>query len=439
MHLKHLSSTGKIKDYGPSGNSGQFAELFGRKYFQNHTLSGKAFLDRRAVHFYGYKPSDFGDTVINKDDLKQRYLVIGAEAGFGSNYATDDKLNHSFGLSWYNLTDLYKVKESKVRLSADLNKKYDLLKLGGKQTLGLNTSLSFLSQSDSITKIRSSLLYLNPYITATYKEYSFRAGIGFYVAADSVTNAHIYPMLEAKLELIPAALQLYAGIDGGMERLSVKELSEQNPFMSSRMVMQYSYNKFRAYGGFNSNISRSFNFNGSISSSSCENYPFFVPDFNSALRNNFTLLYDDISVMKLKAEVEFVKADKLRLGLSGGYYNYYKLGNQQHAWYKPDYDAALAASYLMQDKIILKLRLGLNGPVWAKSPVLPDNPASAGIIDLTEKIPAWTDLSLGAEYRFSKAFSAWLNLNNLTNSRHLYWTNYPSYRLNFLGGLSYSF
>jgi len=42
---------------------------------------------------------------------------------------------------------------------------------------------------------------------------------------DSVTKAHLYPMLEAKLDLIPGALQLYAGIDGGMERNSIRFLN----------------------------------------------------------------------------------------------------------------------------------------------------------------------------------------------------------------------
>ncbi len=436
VHMKHLSSSGNIKDYGPSANSNQVVEMFGQKYFPEHTLSGKVFFNREGLHLYGYKPSDFHDTVISKDDLKQRYMQVGGEMNFSSAYKSQDKLNHNIRLSYYNLTDLYKVKENNILVSADLDKKYDLFNLDTKQTLGLNTSVNVLSQRESGKKANTTIVLLNPYIKANYNEYSFKAGFDIYVAHDSATASYIYPILEAKLDLIPGGLQLYAGIDGGIEQLTVKSLSDQNPYLSPNLVLSYCFNKFRAYGGFNSNISRSFNFNGSISSTTFENYPFFITDASTKLNNTFILLYDDISVMKLKAEIEFVKAEKLKLSLSGGYYNYYKLGSQAHAWYKPDYDAAFAASYNMQDKIILKLRAGINGPVWALVPNMPENPK---IASTPTKFNGWADISLGAEYRFNKALSFWLNLNNLTNNQHLYWHNYPSYRLNLLAGLSYSF
>jgi hypothetical protein len=205
------------------------------------------------------------------------------------------------------------------------------------------------------------------------------------------------------------------------------------------LPLNYSRNKFRAYGGFHSNISRNFNFNGSISSTTIENYPFFITDSTTFLKNTFTLLFDDISVLKINGELEFVKTEKLRIGLAGGYYNYYKLGDQLHAWYKPDYDLAFNASYDMQKKILLRLKVGMNGPVWAKIPITGDNPSGTTMPVSAQKINGWWDVSLGGEYRFSKALSFWLNVNNITNSQHMYWYNYPSYRLNFMGGASFSF
>jgi len=440
LHLKHLSYDGKIKEYGPSANSSQVVEAFGQQYFDNHTLSGKLFFNREGLHLYGYKPSEYPDTTINRKDIQQRYLVSGAEVAFGSRYKNDDKLNHSFGVSYYHLSDSYKVKENNMVISARLDKQADLFKWDIPQTLGLVASYNFLNQRDSISKINASVLCINPTLSAKMNEYSFKAGLGFYVGIDSITKAHIYPMLEANIDLIPGALQLYAGIDGGMERNSIRSFSSENPYITSGIPLNYTYNKFRAYGGFNSNISRTFNFNGSIASTTFENYPFFITDTSAYLDNSFTLIYNDISIVRIKAELEFVKAEKLRLSLIGNYYSY-NLGDQEYAWYKPDYDLNFTALYNFQNKINIKFQLGFNGPVWALAPMdIPDDqdPMVTKVIE-AQKINGWVDASLGVEYKFNKALSFWLNINNLGSTQHFNWHNYPSYRINAMAGLSYSF
>jgi hypothetical protein len=438
LHLKHLSSDGKIKGYGPTGNSNQVAELYGQRYFENHNLSGKVYLNRQGLHLYGFKTDEFTDTLIPDKSLKQRYLVGGADVRFSSRYRADDRLNHQFGVSYYYLGDKYKVKENNVKITAALDKKYDLFKWEEKQVLGLNASFNLLNQKDSASKITASVLTINPNIKATFNEYTLRGGLGFYFGIDTVTKPHLYPELEGRIDLVKGALQLYAGIDGGMERNSILSLSTMNPYITSGLPLNYTYNKFRAYGGFSSNISRTFNFNGSISSTTFENYPFFITDSNTVLKNTFTLVYDDISMMKIKGELEFVKAGKFRLGLMAGYYSF-NLGEQEYAWYKPEFDFSFSSSYDFQNKIMFKLKATYTGSVWA--PVMPviKEPVSGKKSFTAEKIDGWLDLNLGIEYKFKKALSFWLNINNLTGNQHFYWHNYPSYRVNLLGGVSYSF
>jgi len=439
VHAKHLSSSGKIKEFGPVGNSTQLAELFGQKYFENHTLSGKVYLEREGLHLYGFKPSDFNDTAFDKDEIKQRYLTTGLDAAFGSRYKDHDRLNHDFGLSYYHLSDKYEVKEDQVKVRADLNKEYDLFHWKTPQLIGLNSSYTFYSQRDSVNSYNSGILNITPTLSARWDEYTFKAGLGFYVGMDTVTKGHLYPMLEARLDLVPDALQLYAGIDGGMERNSVRGLIEKNLYLTSGLPLGFTYNKFRAYGGFSSNISRVFNFNGSISSTTVENNPFFVTDTLNPLLNTFTLWYDDITITRIKAEMEFMKSEKLRLGVTGAY-NIYNT-DQEYAWYMPEVELGFQAAYNMQEKIILKFQANYTGPVWALT--VPDswyNREEPQLFNLTaKKIDGWIDLNLGMEYRFKKALSFWLNLNNLSNKQHFYWHNYPSYKLNALAGVSYSF
>ncbi len=440
VHLKHQSAAGEIKDYGPPKNSRNEAGINGSKYFGQHTLTGKAFYYRDVVHLYGFKPSEFKDTLIEEDDLKQRYFTAGGVVNFGSNYRSKDRLNHTSGLSYYHMAGLHKNAENNVKFTTTLDKRLDLFNFGSDQVLGVTGGYNFLNQRDSIGHINSGIFTIQPFIKAELNEYSFMAGFKLNVSSDSVTKGHLYPVAEAKLELIPDALKLYAGISGGMERTSMQGVTEQNLFISSVMPWNYVYDRFKIYGGFQSNISRSFNFNGSIASSTYENYPLFVVDTAAYLRNSFSLVYDNISTVKLKGELEFVKSARLRLSVTGAY-NHYKTNEQEYAWYKPAYEFEFSGRYDMQNKIVITAKATVNGPVWALAPT------EAVIIDGSEpeftfepeKLKGWTDINLGAEYRFNKALSFWLNFNNLTNSKYYRWYNYRSYGINLLGGVSYAF
>jgi hypothetical protein len=440
LHLKHQSAAGKIEDYGPPANSRDEAELTGTKYFDQHTLTGSAFYLRDGLHLYGYKLSDYPDTIIEKDDIKQRYYTAGAKATFGSNYKSKDELNHTFGLSYYHMAGLYESKENNVQFTTTLDKRFDLFKIDNDQVLGVTAGYNFLNQQDSLGHINSSIFLVNPFLKAQVNEYSIMFGFKLNIAADTVTQARVYPVAEVKLDLIPDALKIYAGFSGGMERTSLQSITEQNLYISSVVPWKYVYNKFKIYGGFQSNISRSFNFNGSITSNSYENYPLFVTDTLAYLHNSFTIVYDNVNEVKLKGELEFIKSARLRLALTGTY-NHYKTSREEYAWYKPAYEFEFTGRYDIQSKITITAKAVLNGPVWASVPV--ENPnidgPSISYIMESQEIKGWADINLGTEYRFNKALSFWLNFNNLSNNKYYRWNNYRSYGINLLGGVSYSF
>jgi len=148
-------------------------------YFENHSLSGKLFFNREGLHLYGFKPTDYPYTIIDKKRYPTTLPGRWREVSFASRYKDNDKLNHTFGFSYYHLADNYKVKENNILVSAKLDKQADLFKWDLPQTLGLNASLNFLNQRDSVNKINASVLCINPTISARLNEYSFKAGLIF--------------------------------------------------------------------------------------------------------------------------------------------------------------------------------------------------------------------------------------------------------------------
>jgi hypothetical protein len=46
-----------------------------------------------------------------------------------------------------------------------------------------------------------------------------------------------------------------------------------------------------------------------------------------------------------------------------------------------------------------------------------------------------TDISAGAEFKINKQFSAWLDFDNILNSKYERWNNYPVYGFQVIGGI----
>ena len=50
-----------------------------------------------------------------------------------------------------------------------------------------------------------------------------------------------------------------------------------------------------------------------------------------------------------------------------------------------------------------------------------------------------SDLSAGIEFKINKMFSAWMDVNNILNTKYERWHNYEVYGLNLMGGVRVNF
>ena len=54
-------------------------------------------------------------------------------------------------------------------------------------------------------------------------------------------------------------------------------------------------------------------------------------------------------------------------------------------------------------------------------------------------LKGYVDLYLGAEYRYTKRFSLFLDVSNLSASKYERWYRYPVQRVLLVGGATYAF
>lgn len=435
VHLRHFSSTGKIQDYAKSSFSENELNVYGDRFFQKSTLSGDLFFDRKVVHYYGFQPKFYDSGLIPDDDaIRQRYATIGFNAKYQSNYTDSNKLNHSFTLGFYNLSDDYSASENAVKLGTSLSQDFELLTLTKKQTLGLNADATFYhNKNNSMDGKGSLLVHVQPYLQTQFNEYRLLIGLTAAVEAADETNLHLYPYIEGKVAIIPGILGAYAGLSGNMEKVSYRSLSTENPYIKSDIPLGYTDKNFEIYGGINTSLTDNIDLGASIHASHFKTMPFFVTDTTGGnlLKNKFTAVYDEANLLTIKGDMMW-KARKDLSFLIAFSYNKYSVETETEVWHKPTVEGSLQARYSLRDKFVIQCNAFAFGKMYARDF---EANGTMKVIELDPKL----DLSLAFEYRYTKMLSFFLNFNNLTTTRYENWYRYPSQKFNFMGGITYAF
>ena len=119
ISLKHLSASGKIKDYGFPGNSRSSAELYGTRYFERFSLGASAGFQADKVHYYGFQtPPELFSKAETKHTMNKVFggLTI---RGIQNN---DDRWQYTGALDFYSFGDNLDSRENDIQLSGKLSK-----------------------------------------------------------------------------------------------------------------------------------------------------------------------------------------------------------------------------------------------------------------------------------------------------------------------------
>jgi len=430
IHLKHISSTGSIKEYAFPGYSKNEIDVFAKKFTGSQTLSANAFYYRDVVHFYGYKPDDYPDTSISKNDNKQIFSTIGFNARIQSNNNRKGNLNHNFGLKYYYFTDNFKSQEHNVFFEAKFDKNLKMFDFTDNQTLGFITEVDFYNNNDIMKITNNAVLRLKPFIETRFEQYNFYVGVDLSLMLDTVTKVHFSPILKAEVNVVPDVLSAYAGIRGKFYKNNFKSLCEKNPFIIPILPLDYSTQKIEFYGGLTATPGKGFDFNISAGASNDDNMPFFVTDTNSMFQNKFSLDFDDVKILWFNAEFVYQSNENLKLMLNGKYQQF-AMDKESKPWFTPEFKLSFAANYIYKERFIFKGEIFANNEMYAKT-------YEANKI-IVKKIDGMLDINLGLEYRHTKSLSGFINFNNIANSKYLKWYDYPVQGFNVLLGITYSF
>lgn len=427
IHMKHLSSSSTLKDYGNDSYSDNEIGLNGKKFLKEHTLSGNFDYKRNVVHFYGYDPTLF---LLDKDATVQRFNLFSANAELMSHYTKPERLNHDIRLNYYNLMDLYKSSENNINANGFVQ-----TMIQGEQ-LKVNAAVDYYNYKTKTDTTNNTIITLNPNFIASGEKY--RASLGLTAAIDmqSSTKFYFYPNVELSYNIFEDIIIPYGGVSGGLKKNSYKSITDENPFVLSSLVLQNTNTKYELYGGLRGTLSSRIAYTTKVSYASVGNMMLYVNDYTQLMQNRFDVIYDNAEVLHVRGEVSYQAREKLRINLQGDYFNY-KMQHELRAWYMPQVKFTLSGNYNLQDKIVIKADLFYVDNQFAR--VIAPN-ESTGVNEVQAKeLKGVFDANLGVEYRYNKKLGFFVNFNNIAAQRYYRWYNYPTQRFQVMAGLSYSF
>ena len=450
-NVKHLSSFGKINGYAPANFARTNYNAYGGIKQLNYSLLGDVHFNDYGVNRYGVERPN-----ADKDSISQRFKEIGAQVKFLSHKMDSLKLNYSVQLDVYNLKDK-KLKdansdqwfgnENNITFASNLwyRKGKELFSLDlhvqnnqftyGEKGKKLNLLDTFISSNNTLFSIK-------PSITTFAKENRLKAQIGVDLTATNSSDVPfaIYPIVDVKYAMFENVIIPYVGVKGGMKQNTFKSLSTQNAFMQSNPTMKNESTPYNAYLGVKGILTKQMEFNVCASFSEIRNKALFVSDSNAIHRNKnqFNVIYDTMTQFVAEASLSYQLNEKLKLDGIGRFYNY-MAKNNSYAWNLPTYQFIVRGNYQFKEKFIFSIDIngegGRRALVYDSS--VTDLPIENG--QYSKKLGFILDANIGAEYRYTRRVSAFLQCNNVAAQQYFRWYKYPVQSFQIMGGVTFRF
>jgi hypothetical protein len=444
IHAKHLSNWTKIKGYAPAYYDNNSLDLFGTMLKKKYSLSGEIDFFNNGNRLYGIK-----DEAVHKDSIRQRFNNIGAAVYYASRGKDSATFHYQFGAKYahfmdlrhksdstkkrfgreniLNITSHYKYRMKNHLFSGDFNIDYNGYKYGETDTV-LSNGIQGRKRSDFI-------LTLAPEFSTFGDKWLVRVGAGLVLDMDNNTKFNIFPKFHFQYRMFDDVFIPYLGVTGGLNQTTFKSTTRENEFLLSSVDLKNEAQVFEAYLGFKGAITKTITFNTSARFGRYRETPFYVNDSISS--NRFDIIYDTMYRLNAEASISYQLNEKIKVDFIGNYF-YYMLSTEEFAWNRPDYQFVLRGTYDMFDKFVFNLDLTMQGGRKAKLYAAEDGSLERNGVHY-KKLGFLADVNLGFEYRYSKRFSAFIQLNNLAAQKYLRYNNYPVQGFQILGGVTFKF
>lgn len=417
LHSKHKAyGNGPVKFARMSEN---LIEGGGTYWIKRTQFGIKADVNRSRYNYYGF---DNSISEIKEDSLKLLYNKI--HIGFDvKNRLEKEKIQYKSGLDYFHTgnTDWF---ESEVLIP--LNVSYGLDSLS---RVGLESSYSFITQKDSLTRSRS-LIMVTPYYDRITEKYKIRGGLSFQYTGDTLNDVkglHLYPSIYGEYFILPKTASVFLEFGGGIVKNNLRHALNATPYLERNIFLSNSNRKMEIAFGLRNRIKS--NVHLTIKGIYGQESNFMVLT-NGLDSSRFSAVYDPGKVtysgFDLGLQVQVTKAFQSSFQTV---WRSYQTDTLEFAWHRP------GVNVQWRNKFNLRQKMYFTADFYYLSNLRGYNLSTYSSVKLKDI----ADLNLGVEYRFSDSFSAFISANNIFGKNYQRYLYYPSNGFNLLGGLSYNF
>ncbi len=368
---------------------------------------------------YGYRPQTLNYT---KDQLRQRFQTIEGKVSLRNIIPTD------FGLSYHPSARVSVFTDNHDPRATEANTVVNLpvQKNFGKTTafhLGVTADLTSYRNEGNLKETENNNLYMiSPSVLLKTPNLFLQAGIipswdrGFF---------HMLPNLMADITTNDKRFTLQLGWIGYYNKGSYQRFASINPWLAQPDSLLNTRVQ-EGYVGFKGSISDHFSYSAKVGYQQHKDIPLFVNDPGDG--KTFVILYEDkLNIFQTHAEAEYRVGEKF-VAKSVFNWNFFKIQEYDKAW------GMIPLELNTSIRLQLLRDLFLRAELWAW-----DGARYRGKNGDSFKGEGAFDLNAGAEFRITKNFNVWLQMNNIMNNRYERWNQYEVFGFNILGGIVYSF
>jgi len=428
--LKHLAQSGT--SVNKQNMIRDQVGVFGKAITDDITFTGRVGYNRLGTYFYGFDPADAQQAF---NPQKQHFSTISGEGEIAKNFKdVENDFTYAFKVNAYGWSDAYQAKETNVVVSGFLNETIKQF------YAGLGASLDLSSQKDSLYSYNNSLIRLNPYLKFQGDNYKIDAGLNLVRGFGFSTKAYIFPAAKAELQVIPKYVRLFAEVKGDVNKASLKDYADNNPFIGQDIPIINSVDKLDISVGLKGTLAPGLGFKATIFRNTVKNLPMFVNDFSDQA-HKYTVIYDggNTRVSGLNGELDYKASDDFNL-FGRVEFRDYVMGTEAEPWNLPKFKLTAGMAIHINDKVTINGTVLFRGSAYDRgttSIVLQDGTTNT----TTNLIPisSFADLSGGVEYKVTNRLSIFGQVNNILNSTNQVWFGYNNYGFNIFGGVGYHF
>jgi hypothetical protein len=415
LNFKHLSANGPDKAFFADNS----VSLFGKRFFKAGTLFANFDYLRNGLRFYGF---DKDQAAPSDGSLKQAYNTLAVNGGWESREFGKHKTQSITTLSYHNLSDKWGVQENDLLVGTSFK---TLIK---KDVLKINLEYNYNAYQDSLGKFNRNFVNINPRYNLKEDKFSLSLGFNSSIYKDTgKVKPYFFPVIDAEYEIDKGNVYAIGGISGKLQKNTMRGYITENPFMGNRNQMGNTVNRFEGYLGLKGKASPHFGFTTRVYLNRYNNMAVFIAD--STVLRRFKPLYIDARVIRFNLELAYQYSEKVRMNLTGNFYNYKIFDSAQQAWQMPTAEIKLNTTYNIGNKLLFSADIFVMNKRTAIS--------EYSTVAATSLKP-FTDFNLGLDYRFRKNLSLFVRVNNISSVRYQRWYNYSVLGINALGGITFS-